>query len=184
MSALRKGMPRLGLQSRFFAAILVLLGVVALVVVMAWQRQQAARSIWQASSNQALDKRGRNQAAGSIVHQHPVISPCAFLGKRLQPVANALGAAGSAYFCNAYALGRHIGRPSLLAKPVVIRREHQRGVRNIGTSSKRRQRVPKHGAAVNGLVLFGAGSASAAALASAGNQGKNAGSRVEWLHGG
>ena len=43
MSVPGKGMPRMGLQSRFFAAILVLLGVVALVVVMAWQRQQAAQ---------------------------------------------------------------------------------------------------------------------------------------------
>ena len=35
--------PRLGLQSRFIAAIVALLGVVVLALVLLWQRQQASR---------------------------------------------------------------------------------------------------------------------------------------------
>ena len=43
MSVLPKGMPRMGLQSRFFAAILVLLGIVVVVMLLLWQRQQASQ---------------------------------------------------------------------------------------------------------------------------------------------
>ena len=43
MSVLRRGMPRMGLQSRFFAAIVVLLGIVVVVMLLLWQRQQATQ---------------------------------------------------------------------------------------------------------------------------------------------
>ena len=70
MSVLRKGMPRMGLQSRFIAAILVLLGAVVAVLMLLWEGQQATqhevREVTRAAMHELISEQVRMDGEAEV----------------------------------------------------------------------------------------------------------------------
>ena len=112
-------------------------------------RQQPAHVIMLASVNQLVDLIRRNQAAGSIVNQHPVADFSPDMAQRVKPMAHTVGPAGTA-------TGGHVKRffGHQVKKPVTFCYHHQRPGQAFN-APKSRQRVQHHRLTGNAPVLLG-----------------------------
>ena len=134
------------------------------------QGEQAAYGIVLAAVHQLRNVRGRNQTAGGIVHQHPVVRVRATVQQVLQAVAHTFRTAGATDGCVRDALRVDVGRHWQLCKPAILRSQHQQDAINACTGTERRQRMPQQGMPGQWLVLLGNVAAAAAAAARAGDQ--------------
>ena len=86
-------------------------------------RQQSADAVMLASVDQLIDLSGRNQAAGSVVDQYPVLCPGTGATQHIEPMAHTGSAAGATavgnlkqFFCNCFKISvarRHYDQRAL-----------------------------------------------------------------------
>ena len=112
-------------------------------------RQQPAHLVVLTGVDQLVDLRRRDQAAGGVVDQHPVVRFRAGAGQRIETLANADCAAGAAGCGN---VERLIARR--IEKPVAGTDDDQRSGQSTDRQ-KSRQRVQHHRLAGKHPVLLG-----------------------------